>query len=71
MRWAGHVARIGRTDVLRRFWLRNMSIRDQLKDLGVNGRKILNGIFKNQKGSWTGLMLNRIAASGGFLTKQQ
>jgi hypothetical protein len=47
MRWAGHVAGIGRTDVLRRFWLRNMSIRDQFEDLGVSGRIILNGIFKN------------------------
>ena len=41
------MARIVRTEVLRRLWLRNMSKRDKLEDLGVNGRIILNGIIKN------------------------
>lgn len=58
------------TEVLRRFWLRNMSKRDQLEDLDVNGRKILNGIFKNYGGTWTGIMWFRIAACGGFFIQQ-
>jgi hypothetical protein len=47
MRWAGHVASIVRTEVLRGFWLRNMRKRDQLEVLGVNGMGILKGVFKN------------------------
>jgi hypothetical protein len=65
------VARIVRTEVLRRFWLRNVSKRDQLEDRSVNGRIILNGIFKKQDGYWTGIMWFRIAARGGFFIQQQ
>ena len=41
MRWAGLVARVGRTEILRGFWLRNMSKRDHLEDLGLDGRIVL------------------------------
>jgi hypothetical protein len=42
MRWAGHVARVGNT----RLWRRDLSEREHLEGLGVDGRTILNLIFK-------------------------
>jgi hypothetical protein len=38
MRWAGHVARMGRGEVLTGFWLGCPKARDQWEDLGVGGR---------------------------------
>jgi len=41
MRWAGHVALMGRVEVYIRFWWGNLRERDHLKDPGVLGRIIL------------------------------
>jgi len=42
MRWAGHVARMGRRgDVLTGFWWGNVRERDELEDRDVHGRIIL------------------------------
>jgi hypothetical protein len=38
MRWAGHVARMGREEVLTGFWLGGPKARDHWEDLGVGGR---------------------------------
>jgi hypothetical protein len=38
MRWAGHVARMGRGEVLTGFWLGGPKARDYWEDLGVGGR---------------------------------
>jgi hypothetical protein len=38
MRWAGHVARMGRGEVLTGFWLGVPKARDHWEDLGVGGR---------------------------------
>jgi hypothetical protein len=38
MRWAGHVARMGRREVFTRFWLGGSKGRDHWKDLDVVGR---------------------------------
>jgi hypothetical protein len=38
MKWAGHVARMGRREVLTRFWLGGPKARDHWEDLGVGGR---------------------------------
>jgi hypothetical protein len=38
MRWAGHVARMGRGEVFTGFWLGGPKGRDHCKDLGVGGR---------------------------------
>ena len=38
MRWAGHVARMGRGEVCRRFWWVNLRERDHLEDPGIDGR---------------------------------
>jgi hypothetical protein len=43
MRWAGHVARVGRGGVHTRFWWENLKERDHLDDPGIVGRIILNG----------------------------
>jgi hypothetical protein len=37
MRWAGHVACMGRGDVFTGFWLVNPKVRDHWEDLGVGG----------------------------------
>ena len=41
MRWAGHVARMGRGEARREFWWENLKKRDHLEDPGVDGRIIL------------------------------
>jgi hypothetical protein len=41
MRWAGHVARIGREKVFTRFWLGSPKLRDHWEDLGIGGRLTL------------------------------
>jgi hypothetical protein len=43
MRWAGHVARMGRGHACTGSWLGNLRARDDLGDPGVDGRIILNG----------------------------
>jgi hypothetical protein len=42
MRWAGHVARMGRGEVHTGFWWGDLRGRDHLEDLGVDGRIKLN-----------------------------
>jgi hypothetical protein len=50
MRWAGHVARMGRGEVYTGFWLGDLKDRDHLGDLGVYGTIILKWIFKKWNG---------------------
>jgi hypothetical protein len=38
MRWAGHVARMGRGEVFIGFWLGGPKVRDHWEDIGVGGR---------------------------------
>jgi hypothetical protein len=66
MRWAGHVARIGREEVCTGFWWENVRERDYWEDPGVDGRVILRWIFKNwDVVVWTGLSWLRIGTGGG------
>ena len=46
MRWAGHVARIGRGEVCTGFWWVNLRERDHWGDPDVVGRIILKRIFR-------------------------
>jgi hypothetical protein len=46
MRWAGHVARVGREEACRGFCWGNLRERDHCGDPGVDGRIILRWIFK-------------------------
>jgi hypothetical protein len=46
MRWAGHVARMGKGEACTDFWLINLRERDHWGDPCVDGRIILRWIFK-------------------------
>jgi hypothetical protein len=37
IRWAGHVARMGRKEIRTVFWWRNVKEKDHLEDFGVDG----------------------------------
>jgi len=68
MRWAVHVARMGRGEVYTGFWWGNLRERDHLKDPGVDGRIILRWIFRKWDGEeWTGSSWLRIGIGGGHL----
>jgi hypothetical protein len=68
MRWAGHVARMGRKETCTRFWWENLRERDHLVDPGVGWRIILRRIFRKwDVRVWTGLSWLRIGTGGGHL----
>jgi hypothetical protein len=59
----------GRGEEQTGFWWGNLTERDYLEYLGVDGRIILKLIFKKWDGrAWTGLVWLRIGAGGGLLT---
>jgi hypothetical protein len=61
MGWAGHVARIGESEVHTRFWWGDLREGDDLGDPGVDGRIILKWIFKKWDGGmdWIELAYDR------------
>ena len=68
MRWAGHVARMGRGEVYIGFCWGNLRERDHLKDPGVDGRIILRRIFRKWNvGVWSESSWLRIRTGGGHL----
>jgi len=68
MRWAGYVVRMGRREAYTGFWWGNLRGRDHLEDLGLDGKIILEWIFRNwDMGVWTGSSWLRIGTGGGFL----
>jgi hypothetical protein len=67
-RWAGYVARMGKTEVHTGFWWGDLSKSDHLGDSGVDGWIILKWIFKTWDGcARTGLSWLRIGTGGGLL----
>jgi hypothetical protein len=65
MRWAGHVARIGKGEACIGFWWGNLRERDHWGDPGINGSIILGWIFRKcDVGVWTGLGWCRIETGG-------
>jgi hypothetical protein len=68
MRWAGHVARMGRGEMCTWFRWENLTGRDRWGDPDVDGKIILRWIFRNWNvGVWTGLSWLRIETGGGHL----
>ena len=68
IRWAGHVARMGKGEMCTWFWWENLRERDHLKDPGIDGSVKLRWIFRNWNGRvWTGLTWLRIGIGGGPL----
>jgi hypothetical protein len=65
MRWAGHVARVGRGKVHTGYWKEDLRERDHLDDPGVEGMIILKLVFKEWDWAWTGLSWLRIGTGGG------
>jgi hypothetical protein len=66
MRLTVHVARIGEMRII--FWLENLKGRDQLEDLGVNGKITLEWILGKYRGRlWAGYFWLRIRTSGELL----
>jgi hypothetical protein len=60
MRWAGHVARMGKRQVHTGCWWGGLREGDHLGDPGVCERIILKWIFKKRDGVWTGFSWLRI-----------
>jgi hypothetical protein len=59
---------LGRGNVHTGFWWGNLRERNQFEDVGVDGKIILNGIFKKWDGeAWTGLVWLRIGTCDGLL----
>jgi hypothetical protein len=68
MRWAGHVARMGKREVLTGFWWGDLMEGDHLGYPGVDGRIILKWIFKKcDVEAWNGLSWLRIRTGSGRL----
>jgi hypothetical protein len=68
MRWAGHVAHIGKGEVCTGFWWGNLRERDLWGDPDVDGRIMLVWIFKKwDVGVRTGLGWLGIRIGGGRL----
>jgi len=68
MRWAGHVARVGRAELYIECCWGNLRERDHLDDPDVDGRIILRWIFRKwDVGAWTGSIWIRKGTSDGHL----
>jgi len=68
MRWARHVARMGRVEAFTRFCWGNLKERDHWGDPGLEGRIILRWIFRKwDVGVWTKSDWIRIRTGGGHL----
>src|SRR5215471_10081877 len=68
MRWAGHVARIGRRDGCTGCWWGNLRERGHWGDPDIDGRIILRWIFRKLDGVvGTGWSWFRIGTGGGHL----
>jgi hypothetical protein len=68
MRWAGHVARMGREEVLIGFWLGGPKGRDHWKDLDVDGRMTFRWTLGRKRTMGrTGFGWLRRGSSGGLL----
>jgi hypothetical protein len=66
MRWAGHVARMGKKR--NAYWWESQMERDLWEDQSVSGWTILKWILERDDGTvWIGMNCLRIGTSGGLL----
>jgi len=64
----GACSTYGRREVHKGFWWGDLREGDNLEDVGIDGRIILQWIFKKwEKEAWTGLIWLRIGTGGGSL----
>ena len=49
------------------YWCGNLREREHMEDTGVDGRIILEWVFRKWDGAWTGLIWLRIGTGGGLL----
>jgi hypothetical protein len=71
MRWAGHVAHMGKTGNVCRILVESQKVRDHWEDLDVGDCIILKCILERYVGMvWTGLIWLRTGTSGGLLCTQ-
>jgi len=56
MRWAVHVAYMGRSEVRAGFWSGDLRERDQLVDIGMDWRIIMKLFLKKWGEAWTGML---------------
>ena len=69
MRWAGHVANIGRGETYTGFWWGNLREREHFGDPGIDGRIIVRWIFRKwDVGVWTRSSWLKIGTVGGHLS---
>ena len=72
VRWAGHIARMGRGEAYTGFWWGNLRERDHWRDPGVEERIILRWILRKwEVGVWTGLIWLKIRKVGGHLRMRE
>ena len=68
MRWAGHVACMGQRRGIYRVLVGKPEGKDQLGDPGLDGRMILERIFRKwDVGVWTGSSWLRMSTGSGYL----
>jgi hypothetical protein len=66
MRWAVHIARMGRGEEYTGFWWVNLREGDRVEYPGLCGRMILRWIFRKwDVGAWTGSIWLRIGTGSG------
>jgi hypothetical protein len=68
MKWAGHLACVGKREGAYRVWMERPKGKNHLEDLGVNGSIILKCFLKKwDQEAWIGLLWVRIRTGGGQL----